>query len=342
MNQPLLSICIATYNRAKFIGETLESIIPQITNEVEIVIVDGASKDETKLVVEKYLKTCQQIVYIQLPTKGGVDQDYCKAVEFAKGKMCWLFTDDDILNPNAISVILNSARNDYSLILVNAQVLNLNFSKELTNRLLPIQNDLVLPEGELDSLFDLSINYMSFIGCIVINRDLWMKRDCLPYFGTEFVHIGVIFQFPLPAKTLIIAEPQIKIRYGNALWSKRAFEIGIVKWPNLLNSFQNISISNKKKYNLSKFRHKIQSIIFYRALGSFTINEYLKFIVTSNFSLTIKSISFIISIIPSKIINFILLVYFKIFNKGNLVKIYDLENNDHNIFKNVFNFKKFK
>ena len=41
MTQPLLSICIATYNRARFIGETLDSIIPQVTPAVEIVIVDG-------------------------------------------------------------------------------------------------------------------------------------------------------------------------------------------------------------------------------------------------------------------------------------------------------------
>ncbi len=59
MTKHLLSICIATYNRAEYIGETLESIIPQVTDEVEIVIVDGASTDNTSSVVKHYIEVCK-------------------------------------------------------------------------------------------------------------------------------------------------------------------------------------------------------------------------------------------------------------------------------------------
>ena len=54
MTKPRLSVCVATYNRAEYIGETLESIIPQLTDEVEIVVVDGASTDGTSTVVKGY------------------------------------------------------------------------------------------------------------------------------------------------------------------------------------------------------------------------------------------------------------------------------------------------
>jgi len=53
--QPRLSICIATRNRADFISETLDSIVGQIETGVEIVIVDGASSDETPKVLGRYL-----------------------------------------------------------------------------------------------------------------------------------------------------------------------------------------------------------------------------------------------------------------------------------------------
>lgn len=43
MDHPRLSICIPTYNFGEFIGETLDSIVCQATDETEIVIVDGAS-----------------------------------------------------------------------------------------------------------------------------------------------------------------------------------------------------------------------------------------------------------------------------------------------------------
>ena len=137
MTKPCLSICIATYNRAEYIGETLESIIPQMTSEVEIVVVDGASTDNTGNVVKRYVEDCRQINYILLPSKGGVDQDFCKAVEFAKGEYCWLFPDDDLLKPGAISTVLNEIPKGYSLIIVNAQVMNKDFSKVLENKRLP-------------------------------------------------------------------------------------------------------------------------------------------------------------------------------------------------------------
>ena len=51
-----LSFCIPTYNFADFIGETLESIIIQATDEVAVIIVDGGSTDNTREIVESYQK----------------------------------------------------------------------------------------------------------------------------------------------------------------------------------------------------------------------------------------------------------------------------------------------
>ena len=58
--QPLLTIAIPTYNRAKYLDETLKSIVSQNafkeTNEVEIVVSDNCSDDNTKEIVESYIK----------------------------------------------------------------------------------------------------------------------------------------------------------------------------------------------------------------------------------------------------------------------------------------------
>ena len=53
--QPIVSICIPTLNRGDFISETLDSITSQITNDIEIIILDGGSTDNTKEVVQYYL-----------------------------------------------------------------------------------------------------------------------------------------------------------------------------------------------------------------------------------------------------------------------------------------------
>jgi len=318
MTKPHLSICIATYNRAEYIGETLESIIPQLTDEVEIVIADGASTDNTSTIVKSYIKTCKQIRYIRLPLKGGVDQDYCKAVEYAQGKMCWLFPDDDLLKPDAVKTVLNEVKNDYSLIVVNAQVMNRNFSKIIENQRVRINTNEIYSESELDILFCRVIPYMSFIGCVVINRNLWLQREKKRYFGTEFIHVGVIFQAPLPASALVIAEPYITIRLGNAQWSPKSFEIWMYKWPNLLCSFTDISEEIKQEYQKRPSWRRLKNIIIHRARGEYSLKEYRKWLKLENLSLWWQMGILFIAIVPSSIVKVSVLSYFKMVNKEAL------------------------
>jgi len=362
MTKPRLSICIATYNRAEYIGETLESIIPQITDEVEIVIADGASTDATGSVVKGYAEACKQIRYIRLPSKGGLDQDFCKAVEFAKGQYCWLFSDDDLLKPGAIIAVLNEISKGYSLIVVNAQVMNIDFSKILENRRLQIDTNEIYSESEIELLFNRVVSYIHFIGCVVINRDLWMQREKERYLGTEFIHVGVIFQVPLPAPALVIAEPYITIRLGNAQWTPRSFEIWMYKWPNLLCSFANISEQVRQEYQKTQSWGRLKNIITYRAMGAYSLKEYQKRFASNDSSLWWRFIVLFIAVMPACIVNLFMLSYFKIMRgfvalfmaimpacivnlpmlsyfkktkKDALINIYCLENNENSIMNIV-------
>lgn len=270
MNIPLLSICIATYNRADFIGGTLESIIPQLNDQIEVVIADGASTDNTAAVVNEIVKNHPQIRYINLGVKGGVDQDYCKAVELAKAEMCWLFTDDDLIKPGAITRVLSEISNGYSLIVVNAEVRNIDFSKVIHKSQIKLKSDEIFHPTELDNLFRCIIPYASFIGGVIVNKQLWLQRDKEVYFGTEFIHVGVIFQKPLPEKALVISTPLITIRLGNAQWTQRSFEIWIIKWPKLLCSFQHISEASKKEYSTRPSLKKLANLIHQRSEAAFS------------------------------------------------------------------------
>ncbi len=309
-----LSICIATYNRANFIGETLDNIISQLTDEVEIIIADGASTDKTEEVINSYCKRCPQINYVRLPFKGGVDQDYCKAVEKAKGKFCWLFTDDDLLAPNSIQRILKELNNNYSLIVINAKVMNKDFSKVIDPKRMHIDEDEIFSSSEMDLLFKRAIAYMSFIGSIVINRNLWMEREKEKYFETEFIHIGVIFQKSLPQSTLVIAEPFIQIRYENAQWSPRAMEIWIKKWPKLLFSFNHIKEEYRNKYQLTNPWVRFKRIVLIREMEAYNYKEYKKWFLTDEYSFIWKVFAFIIAIIPSCVLKWFMILYRNLIN----------------------------
>jgi abequosyltransferase len=114
-----LSICIPTYNRARFIGETLESIISQASDNIEIVIVDGASTDSTAQVVSKYQGKFKNLFYFCSEKNMGVDRDMAKTIEFARGQYCWMLSDDDLLKPGAIKRILKEIESGYEIYLCN-------------------------------------------------------------------------------------------------------------------------------------------------------------------------------------------------------------------------------
>ncbi len=119
---PKLSICMATFNRAKYIGETIDSILSQFSSEVELVIVDGASPDNTCEVMERYLSRYPDIRYFRELTNSGVDADYDKAVGYAVGEYCWLMTDDDLAIPGAIAAILSALADNPELVVANSEV----------------------------------------------------------------------------------------------------------------------------------------------------------------------------------------------------------------------------
>ena len=101
-----LSICIPTYNRAAFLGEALDSVIRQATDEVEIVVSDNASTDNTEALVREYQARFPRIRYHKNPENLGADRNFLKVVELGEGEYCWLLGSDDALAEGAIAAML--------------------------------------------------------------------------------------------------------------------------------------------------------------------------------------------------------------------------------------------
>lgn len=310
-----LSICIATLNRGPFIGATLDSIVSQANEEVEIVIVDGASTDNTEEIIRRYQKKFSRLRYVRLPVKGGVDQDYCRAVESAQGKYCWLFTDDDVLKPGAIQHVLTAIRHDHELVLVNAEVKDAALSQVLECRRLGFTTNIVYQVQDFERFFVDTAEYLSFIGCVVVKRSLWNAREKEKYFGTVFVHMGVIFQKPFTCNIMVLAEPLISIRYGNALWTSKSFEISLFKWPDLIWSLSLLSESAKRRICAREPWRSIKTLLIYRARGAFSLKVY-RMLVAPNVDSGIERLRMrIISQFPGCLLNLGLIVYFSVFRR---------------------------
>ena len=275
---PRLSICVATYMRGSFIGETLESIASQLDPRCELVIVDGASSDNTEQVVRPFAAKYPSIRYVREATNSGVDRDYDKAVSYACGDYCWLMTDDDLLVPGALQRVLQALEDNVDLVVVNSQVRTVDLARQLKPSLLKLVGNSSFGADQTDAFFAEVGGYLSFIGGVVIRRSVWLDRQREPYYGSLFIHVGVIFQAPSIGSARIVREPLVAIRYGNAMWTARTFEIWMFKWPALVWSFDHLAASARRTVSARAPYRSLKNLIWYRGIGGYALTEYRKFL----------------------------------------------------------------
>ncbi len=102
----LLTIAIPTYNRAEFLGRAMDSVIAQMTPEIELLISDNASKDGTEALVREKMRECPAIRYLKNPENIGPDANFLQCLKEASGEYVLLLGDDDLVAENAIGKML--------------------------------------------------------------------------------------------------------------------------------------------------------------------------------------------------------------------------------------------
>ncbi|HEY5535108.1 MAG TPA: glycosyltransferase family 2 protein [Ignavibacteria bacterium] len=114
-NQPLLSICIPTYNRAKILDVSLKNLLPQINKYIEyieLIISDNASFDNTHEIILKNLSEYQNINVILLRQDNNIEfyGNSKKCRELSSGKYFWLLSDNEHILPYAIEFIITELK----------------------------------------------------------------------------------------------------------------------------------------------------------------------------------------------------------------------------------------
>ena len=119
-DQPLVSIIIAAYNAENFIKETIHSILNQDYENIEIIVVDDGSTDNTNLILNNYKS---ELKYFKIENSGAAkSRNY--AIKQAKGMLIAPFDADDIMLPNKISKQVDFLKNNPRVPIVVSDYLN--------------------------------------------------------------------------------------------------------------------------------------------------------------------------------------------------------------------------
>ncbi|MBO8170770.1 MAG: glycosyltransferase family 2 protein [Bacillaceae bacterium] len=103
--EPLVTVVIPTYNRARYLPNAIESVLNQTIDNWKLLIVDDASTDKTKKVVQRYLDD-PRIEYVRLKKNKGVSHALKKALKMVDTKYFAQLDSDDWYEPKTLDVCI--------------------------------------------------------------------------------------------------------------------------------------------------------------------------------------------------------------------------------------------
>lgn len=114
-NLPLVSIGIPTFNRGATIGRALDSVLAQDYPNIEVIISDNASTDNTGEICATYAKTYPNISLTVQEKNKGPTNNFIEVLSLARGDMFMWLGDDDRLDPDYVSTCVKALMGDTSL-----------------------------------------------------------------------------------------------------------------------------------------------------------------------------------------------------------------------------------
>lgn len=102
--KPLVSIITVCRNSEKTILKTIESVINQTYKNIEYIVIDGLSEDNTVNKINKYKTKISKII---IEKDDGIYDAFNKGLKNCSGDLIGFVNSDDILLPNAIEILVN-------------------------------------------------------------------------------------------------------------------------------------------------------------------------------------------------------------------------------------------
>lgn len=101
-----VSVMIPTYNRAHLVGCTIESVLVQSFNDLDIVVVDDASTDDTVELVRVYANRDPRIKLVVNEHNLGLTRNWNRCLELAIGPLVQIVQSDDLIDPDYLERVV--------------------------------------------------------------------------------------------------------------------------------------------------------------------------------------------------------------------------------------------
>lgn len=164
--RPFVSICIPTYNGAKYLEETLHSISCQTYQNIELIISDDASIDETLQLVEKFKNQVNFPVHIFYHTPKGIGANWNNCLKHASGKYIKFLFQDDVMERDCLEIMVQALEDNPKVSLVASKrnfIIEENVNTDATKEW-------------LDKFGDLQKEFTPSNGLYMLTKDIFKSK----------------------------------------------------------------------------------------------------------------------------------------------------------------------
>lgn len=178
--QPLVSVAVITYNSAKYVLETLESVKAQTYDNIELVVSDDCSIDNTVELCQQWIEKNRsrflEVNIIQSPVNTGQSGNYNRAFDACTGEWIKEIDGDDKLLPNCVTDFVQYARLHPDAFFLFGRMVLFDGDRSLYNEF----------RGDY-SFFDLSqeeqLHKLIYEGNCIQSPSFFYNRKCLKNIG---------------------------------------------------------------------------------------------------------------------------------------------------------------
>lgn len=125
---PLISIVMVVYNGAEFIEEALNSVFEQSYKNIEFIVIDGASKDNTVNILRRY---DDKIDYWVSEPDSGQSDAFNKGFSVCSGDLVTWLNSDELLVPNCIEKVANRVKEDKNIQWLSGDIIMTDHEKNI-------------------------------------------------------------------------------------------------------------------------------------------------------------------------------------------------------------------
>lgn len=313
-NEDLISIIIPVYNMSKYIKDCLVSIIEQDYSNIEIIIIDDGSTDDSLQVCKTYMKKDRRI-QVFTETNNGVSCARNFGVSIAKGKWIIFVDPDDVCEKNMCSSLLKAAQGvDADIVFGRYTVLTAgecSESKETIDRSCFLGNDINIVQLNLFSHFFANSKKI-YRGPFTICGTPWAKlyrRDLLVLHNVTFpegLHPNedeIFMLYALENASTVVCTSDKVYKYNARMGtSTRIFD---KDWKSHINEFHLLyksfcSINNKDdRFDINYNYIKIRSLCFllrYECIGIienkivFNRYKFMELVTSKEYNTALKNV----------------------------------------------------